>query len=440
MCCTTRAGDLSGGIAATPPVLVMILKGYPRISETFISNEILLLEQLGFTVRIVSMRRPREDFCHASVARIRAEVVYLPERILPHLPVLLYENVRAWWAAPKNYVRAVRRMLGHLRRTKRLATLKHLLQAGYLVRRALRPGESAHLHAHFAHSPTSVALYAGLISGLPFSFTGHAKDVWTQQPDRLAEKIGQAAFVITCTEANRGYLSRISPNGTPIFAVYHGIDLGLFHPNGRRPEPTPPYRFLSVARLTAKKGLDTVLDALAVLTRRGVACSLDLVGEGEDREVLEARVARLGLTDQVRFHGALPHERVLGFYARADAFVLGCRVLANGDRDGVPNVLVEAMAMGLPVAATDVSALPELAVDGLTALTCPPDDPERLADNLLRLVTEQDLRQRLVAAAREAVARDFDNAANIRRLAAIFAGRAGAPAGVFAPFLAGGEP
>jgi len=429
-------GDLP---PAGAPVLVMILKGYPRLSETFISNEIALLEQSGFRVRIVSMRRPREDFCHASVARIRAEVVYLPERILPHLPMLLYENVRAFWAAPHNYCRAVRRMVGQLRRTKRLATLKHLLQAGYLVRRALRPGEPAHLHAHFAHSPTSVALYAGIISGLPFSFTGHAKDVWTQDPARLAEKIGQAAFVVTCTEANRCYLTRLSPNGTPIFAVYHGIDLGLFRPDGRRPEPTPPYRFLSVARLTAKKGLDTVLDALAVLTRRGIPCSLDVVGEGEERAALEARVARLGLTDQVRFHGALAHERVRKLYARADAFALGCRVLANGDRDGVPNVLVEAMAMGLPVAATDVSALPELAVDGVTALTCPPDEPERLADNLLRLVTDGALRRRLVAAGREAVARDFDNTANIRRLAAIFAHHAGAPAGRFAPVVVGGR-
>ena len=429
----------AGGLCPfSPPVLVMILKGYPRISETFISNEILLLESLGFTVRIVSMRRPRENFTHASVARIRAEVVYLPERILPHLPVLVYENIRAFLAAPRNYLRAASRMAVHFRQTWRLATVKHLLQAGYLVRRALRPGETAHLHAHFAHSPTSVALYAGIISGFPYSFTGHAKDVWTQEPARLAEKIGQAAFVVTCTETNRGYLSRLSPNGTPIFAVYHGIDLRLFRPAGRRPEPAPPYRFLSVARLTAKKGLDTVLDALALLQARGVDFFYDLVGEGEERVALEDRVARLGLTDRVRFHGSLPHDRVLALYARADAFVLGCRILANGDRDGVPNVLVEAMAMGVPVAATDVSALPELAVDGRTALTCPPDDPASLAGNLLRLVTDGALRHRLVTAGRAAVTRDFDNTANIRRLAGILARYAGAPAGIFAPFLSGG--
>lgn len=421
---------------AKSPVLVMVLKGYPRISETFIANEIFLLEQLGFSVRIVSMRHPREAFSHALIGRIRAEVIYLPERILPHIPVLCYENFRAFLAHPRLYLRAAGRMFGQLRRTGRLATLKHLLQAGYLVRRALRAGEPAHLHAHFAHSPTSVARYAAIISGVPYSFTGHAKDVWTQEPERLAEKIDRAAFVVTCTHANEAYLSRLSSNGTPIYAVYHGIDLGLFQNGDDHPAPKPPYRLLSVARLTAKKGLDTVLDALGLLREQGVDFLYDLIGSGEDRAALEARAARLGLSDCVRFHGTLAHDQVLPYYRHADAFLLGCRILPNGDRDGVPNVLVEAMAMGVPVAATNVAALPELAVDGVTALTCPSDAPEALAANVLRLVTDMDLRWKLVTHARQAVAADFDNAANIRRLAAVFARQAGNPAGIFASALA----
>lgn len=419
-------------VEAFKPVLVMVLKGYPRISETFISNEILLLESLGFTVRIVSMRQPRENFRHASVDRIRAEVVYLPEAMLPALPTLLVENFRAALAAPRGYWRAARRMLSHFCRSPKSATVKHLLQAGLLCRQALRPGESAHLHAHFAHSPTSVAVYAGLISGAPVSFTGHAKDVWTQNPARLAEKIGRAAFVVTCTRANAAYLNRLSPNGTKIFAVYHGIDLGLFGAAGEPAPSGPPFRVLTVARLTAKKGLDTVLDALGLLAGRGLDFSFDLVGEGEERPALAARAERLGIARRVRFHGALPHERVLGLYRQAHVFALGCRVLPNGDRDGVPNVLVEAMAMGVPVAATDVSALPELARHGETALVCPPDDPAALADNIGRLLADAALAARLTGAAREAVAREFDNAANIRRLADIFSRYAGNPAGVFA--------
>jgi len=422
-------------MAGKTPVLVMLLKGYPRISETFISNEILLLESLGFSVRIVSMRQPRESFRHASVDRIKAVPVYLPERILPALPLLLYENLRAFLDFPRGYLRSAGLMARHWLGNRKSATIKHLLQAGLLCRRAIGPDETVHLHAHFAHSPTSVAVYAGLISGAPVSFTGHAKDVWTQDPARLAEKIGRAAFVVTCTNANADYLRRLSPNGTPVFAVYHGIDLALFDGQGGRVPPGPPHRILSVARLTAKKGLDTVLDALALLVRQGVDFTYDLVGEGEERAALAARAERLGIAGRVRFHGAMPHERVLDLYRQAQVFVLGCRVLANGDRDGVPNVLVEAMAMGVPVAATDVSALPELARDGRTALVCPPDDPAALAENMQRLLADAGLCRRLTEAARAAVAADFDNAANIRRLAGIFARHAGRPAGAFAATL-----
>ncbi|MGE4536815.1 MAG: glycosyltransferase [Desulfovibrio sp.] len=414
---------MTGGSEAVR--LIMVLKGYPRLSETFISNEILLLEAQGFKVRIVSMRDPREAARHASIYRIKADVVYLPEYIRPALGELLYENFRAALAAPRGYLRALGLMVRHLVRTRRSATVKHLLQAGFLCRRALTPGEPAHLHAHFAHSPTSVAVYAGLISGLPVSFTGHAKDVWTQEPGKLAEKIGRAAFVVTCTRANAAYLRRLSPNGTPVYDVYHGIDLSLFDGAGERPEPAPPYRILTVARLTAKKGLDTVLDALGRLAGEGMDFTYDLVGEGEDREALQARARALGIADRVHFCGAMSHEAVLALYRKADVFALGCRVLENGDRDGVPNVIVEAMAMGLPVAATNVSALPELAKDGETALACPPDDPAALAANIRRLLTDAALRACLTGAARAAVARDFDNAANIERLAAIFARHAG---------------
>lgn len=414
------------------PVLVMVLKGYPRISETFISNEIELLERQGFAVRIVSMRKPRENFSHASVARIQAEVVYLPEAMLPALGRLLAANLRTAVSRPAGYLKAAGLMLRHFFEAPKSATVKHLLQAGLLCDEALRPGEAPHLHAHFAHSPTSVAMYAGLMADAPVSFTGHAKDVWTQRPERLAEKIGRAAFVVTCTQANAAYLEKLSPNGTPVFPVYHGIDLALFDGAAARPAAGPPWRLLTVARLTAKKGLDTVLDTLGLLAREGVDFTYDLVGAGEDAAALAEQAARLGLAERVRFHGAMPHEQVVELYRAAHAFVIGCRVLPNGDRDGVPNVLVEAMAMGLPVAATNVSALPELAIHGETALTCNPDDPAALAANLRRLLDDPALAGRLAAAARELVGREFDNVANIRRLAAVFAAHAGDPPGRFA--------
>ena len=183
-----------------PPVLGMILKGYPRISETFISNEILLLEKLGLSIHLFSMRQPREAFCHESVKQIKASVDYLPETLLAHLPRLLYHNVMLAKKRPKLYEEAFRMALRRFIRKRRYATLKHLLQAGYLAHKLLPASRTVHLHAHFAHSPTSVAMFAGQLSGIPFSFTAHAKDIYTSDPMQLREKIAYARFVVTCTE------------------------------------------------------------------------------------------------------------------------------------------------------------------------------------------------------------------------------------------------
>mgnify|MGYP000922308475 FL=1 len=412
------------------PVLGMVLKGYPRISETFISNEIRLLEEMGLCVRIISMRKPRESFSHASVKRIKAQVIYLPENMLPHLHSLLYHNAVLFLQKPGTYLKAFAYMVSRFLKVRRSATIKHLLQGGYLVRVAGNGG-LAHLHAHFAHSPTSVALYAGMLAGLPVSFTGHAKDVYTQDPERLAEKVNEAAFVVTCTGHNKEYLDRLAPDAA-IFKVYHGIDLSLFVPGEPRFSPKPPFAILSVARLTAKKGLANVLRALAVLAGEGVDFTYELVGEGEDKAMLKELAASLGIADKVRFLGAMPHEAVLTHYRRADAFVLGCRVLDNGDRDGIPNVLVEAMAMGVPCAATTVSAIPELITDGETGLLTPPDDPGAMAGALRRLLTDEALRRRMIPAAMARVREGFDNAGHIRELGRIFMERAGNPPGIFA--------
>lgn len=400
-------------------VIGMVLKGYPRISETFISNEILLLESLGLRIHVISMRPGRESFAHEGVGRIKARVDYLPSelwtglhRLLPPFMALLLDRPRqsreAWGLAWRRF-----------RRTRRPATFKHLLQGAYVTRKILPGSGITHLHAHFAHSPTSVALFASVLSGLPFSFTAHAKDIWTQEPVQLAEKIDRARFVVTCTERNRAYLSGLSGGRTPVRTVYHGIDLGFFSPNGRSATARPPYTILTVARLTGKKGLPTVLKALALLARRGIPFRYELVGEGEDRASLEALVAELGLGGMVRLTGAQDHEAVREKYRRADVFVLGCRVTASGDRDGIPNVLVESMAMGVPVVATTVSALPELVEDGLSGLLVPPDDPEAMADALERALTDQELRRRLIPAARDKVRQHFDNQRLIQDLAGI---------------------
>jgi glycosyltransferase involved in cell wall biosynthesis len=399
----------------------MILKGYPRISETFITNEILLLENLGFAVHLFSMRRPRENFSHESVKKIRAPVDYLPETLIKPLPRLLYHNFFLAAKKPGVYAGALKAAYRRFVRTHKSATIKHLLQAGYLVHRFLPASGVTHLHAHFAHSPTSVAMFAGHLTGLPFSFTAHAKDIYTSNPEQLREKIQQARFVITCTEYNRRHLSKLSDgNATPIHRIYHGIDIGLF--SGKRetaPKPVEPYRILTIARFIAKKGLPTVLRAIRQLCDQKISLDHTLIGDGDDREEILALIKELGLSSTTRWLGTQPHHVVLEHYRKADLFVLGCEVASNGDRDGIPNVLLESMAMEVPVVVTDISAIPELVQDGKTGLLVPPGRPRKLAEAMLRLLTDLNLRNRITAAAKQRVATGFDNRQLIQDLAEV---------------------
>jgi glycosyltransferase involved in cell wall biosynthesis len=403
------------------PVLGMILKGFPRISETFISNEILLLESLGLRIRIFSMRHPREPFTHDSVKQIRAKVDYLPTTISGHVHILMKHNLRLALKSPRPYLRALKTMGRRLVRVRKSATIKHLLQAGYLVDCLIPNSGVTHLHAHFAHSPTSVAMFAGLISGLPFSFTAHAKDIYTSDPRQLAEKIEASDFVVTCTDYNRRYLEKLSLSGAkPVHRIYHGIDVRLFGEGSLETKTQPPYRLLTVARLTAKKGLATVLRAVNILTNQGMDIRHDLIGDGDDRDSILALIDELGLKDVTTWRGTLPHRQVIEHYRAADAFVLGCEIADNGDRDGIPNVLLESMAMGVPVVATRVSAIPELIDHEMTGVLVEPGRPGDMAAAIRRVLVDDVFRRRIIHAGREHINGHFDNRMLIGQLADLY--------------------
>ena len=397
-----------------------ILKGYPRISESFISNEIYLLEQFGFSLHLFSMREPRESFTHESVKQIRAAVDYLPSTLLAPLPRLLYHNFKLARQRPTAYSEAFRLMATRFRRKKKVATIKHLLQAGYLVH-ALLPGTDVrHLHAHFAHSPTSVALFAHKLCGLPFSFSAHAKDIFTSDRSQLQEKIALAKFVVTCTEYNRRFLQRLTSDGPPVHRVYHGIDINLFSGQSASGKPSPPYRILSIARLVDKKGLPTVFRALRNLLDQGYSLHYTLIGDGEQRRSILNQLNKLGLGTISTWLGTQPHQRVIDEYRKADLFVLGCEVARNGDRDGIPNVFLESMAMGVPVLATRVSAIPEIVADGRTGLLVEPGEHEEMARCMAKLLGDEELRQRIIGAARRRVREEFHNRELIQKLAEVF--------------------
>ena len=263
-----------------------ILKGYPRISETFISNEILLLEKLGFTMRLFPMRQPRESFSHASVKEIKAQVDYLPTELLPEFHRLLLPNIFLAAKKPYQFKATLRTVAQGLSKGNELASLKHLLQAGYLTNHHLEKDKSiVQLHGHFAHSPTSVTMFASQLSGIPFSFTAHAKDIYTSDREKLRKKIALARFVVTCTKHNKEYLQEIAGNcPTPIYCIYHGIDLNLFQQSEPQPATHNPFKILTVARMTQKKGLPTIYKALAGLHQKGIQFQHTLIGDGDDRD------------------------------------------------------------------------------------------------------------------------------------------------------------
>jgi glycosyltransferase involved in cell wall biosynthesis len=216
--------------------------------------------------------------------------------------------------------------------------------------------------------------------------------------------------VVTCTGYNKAYLEKLAPlRKKAIHRIYHGIDTDLFGNHSARAGPEPPYRLLTVARLTQKKGLPTVYRALKQLMEEGIDFRHTLIGDGDDRAQILRLVADLDLSERCRWLGTLPHETVLQHYREADLFVLGCEISDNGDRDGIPNVLMESMAMGVPVVATTVSAIPELVENRVTGLLAAPQSPSALARAMLTMLTDSDLRRAVTCSAKRRIQQDFDN-------------------------------
>jgi len=282
---------------------------------------------------------------------------------------------------------------------------------------------AGHLHAHFAHGPAAIAYLTHLVTGVPFSFTAHAKDLYTTPPAYVAQRGRAAEFVVTCTEANRAYLRKLlGPGGDKVIVCRHGVDVERFSAVVRRPVPG---RILSIGRLVQKKGFDVLVRALAVLAERGVAFECRVVGDGPLAEELQALARTVGIDRHVAFLGARPQVELLAEYGAAEVFALAPVITSDGDRDGIPNVLAEAMASGLPVVSAAVSGIPELIHHGDTGVLVPPSDPPALADALQELLIDPAEGSRLGEAARRWVAMNWDLRDAVAPLAELFAERLG---------------
>lgn len=385
--------------------LVVLVNGFPRLSETFVLNELLDFERRGLRLHIVALRQPEEIVKQEALETLRAPVEYLHDGTplsrrlavrAAHASLLLRRGA-SYFDALADVVRSPD------------FSRSALAGAALLAHRLLRLG-SPPLYVHFAHKPGTHGRFAARLAGVPYALSAHAKDVWLTPPPELKAKVSDAEVVLTCSEEARAYLDGLVGGSTQVHRIYHGVEVPPTLPVIDR-GGTPVV--LLVARLVEKKGVDLLIRAAALLRARGVDSLVRIAGEGPEWARLQRLVHELGVADRITFLGPLTESEVRAEYGRATVFALPCQVLPNGDRDGLPNVLLEAMAHGLPVVSTTLAGVREAVVDGESGLLVAPRDDVGLADALERLLGDFALRARLGANARQRVAERLDRRANL---------------------------
>ena len=386
-----------------------VLKRYPRYSETFIIHEILAHEAAGLGIEIFSLRPPNDTHFQDILGKVRAPVTLIPSEGL--------KAADLWQAMDQAAM-----MFGDLSAllvAARGANAVDVYQA-ITVAREVRLRGIGHLHAHFGSVATSVARLAARLAGLTYTFTAHAKDIFhdTVSAEDARRKLADAAAVVTVCDYNLEYLRQTyGANAFHITRIYNGLDLAQFP---FQPPVARPPLIVGVGRLIQKKGFADLIEACALLKRRGVAFTCTIIGTGEQEAALCEQIARLGVGDRMTLAGPRPYGEVKRFVGGAALLAAPCVVGSDGNQDGLPMVLLEAMALGTPCISTDVAGIPEVVRDGATGLIVPQHSPAALAEAMARLLADPQLRVGLAAQARALVEDEFDIYRNAARLREIF--------------------
>lgn len=403
----------------SPPAVGYVLRKFPVLSETFVLNEILALEARGIPVHVFSLMRPNDPHFHQNLAQLKAPISYLPG------PAEFGRLLRYNRRAAKRFGRQYYRTLLFVLLKGRPKLLWRFLQSAFIADRARR-FKISHLHAHFATRSTTAAMLTSMITEIPYSFTAHAYDIYKKIYSRkvIGSKVKSADFVITISEVNKTFLEKLQAGaGNKIKLIHNGINLERFRPNGVT--PATPFTILAVARLIEKKGLPVLIEACKELRDRGVDFRCLIIGEGRQRPQLLNMIKAWRLEDHVRLLGALKNDEVLKWYHAAHLFVLPSIVSSNGDREGLPVSIVEALACGLPVVSTPVGGIPEAVLDRHNGLMVESGDAAALAHGLHETIEDKELYGRLQANARASVLERFDQAKTTEKLCHLFARRAG---------------
>jgi colanic acid/amylovoran biosynthesis glycosyltransferase len=386
-----------------------VLKRYPRFSETFVVNEILAHERAGLPIDIFALGPVAETHFQDCIGQVRAAVTRVPEKL---------RASDALWQLVTQAQRRLPRFWDAARDTVGLDG-DDVAQSITIALAAQQRGIS-HLHAHFATSATGVARAAARFAGISYSFTAHAKDIYFryEEPLHLDLKLRDAACAVTVSDYNLAHLRDLhGPLAARMVRLYNGLDLQRFTyeaPVGRAP------LVLAVGRLVDKKGFRVLVEAARVLLGRGVDFCCRVIGDGPERVSLQAQIDGCGMAAHVQLDGPRPQAEVVAAMRAAAVLAAPCVVSEDGNRDGLPTVLLEAMALGTPCVSTQVTGIPELVRHGDTGLCVAPDDPDALADALQRVLGDEGLRLQLARAARQAIERDFDIDVNSRQLRGLF--------------------
>jgi glycosyltransferase involved in cell wall biosynthesis len=441
----------------TSAAVAFLFPAFPNLHQTFVLWEVLALRQRGIAIALYSIKRPITRTQQPEAATLQQEIHYLPPTFAP---AVVAANLAVLWRAPRRYVAAIAgivrgwwedRAAGREwkrkrvsadapdRQRTRLEVLQgrfnrsaglYLLKSLWLFPRAVYLGRHLHargirrLHAHWASYSATMALAVHWLFDMPFSFTAHAYDIYLV-PRLLGAKVREAEFTVTCARVNAEFLAALAGPGSArrVIVNYHGVDRERFQPLVVRPHDTPC--IVTCGRLEPYKGHHVLLRACAALSRP-VRCIV--VGEGPQRRRLEQLAAGLGMRERVEFTGPVPQRRLGEIYAGADLFVLASVIIeASGKRDVIPNVLVEAMAMQLPVVASNISGIGELITDGVSGRLVPANDPSALAAVIDELLGDPAQRRRLAANGAATVAARFDRDVNVEALAALFRPAGAAP-------------
>ncbi len=398
------------------PKLAVLVKGWPRLSETFIAQELVALQEAGHQFDIWSLRHPTDTKRHPLHDRFKGQVHYLPE--------YLYQEPQRVWAARAiakrlpGFAEAYRVWRQDLRRDPTHNRIRRFGQACVLA--AELPDATQALYAHFMHTPSSVARYAAIMRDVPWSFSAHAKDIWTspewEKREKLQAATHGAAFGATCTAIGAAHLRELADDPARVDLIYHGLDLARFPspPNRKLRAANGPFHMISVGRLVEKKGFDRLIDALTLLPE-----TLDWhwthIGGGALGDILRDRAMAAGIADRISWKGACDQPEVIEAMRIADLFVLPSRIAEDGDRDGLPNVLMEAASQLLPILSTPVSAIPEFITSGTHGILSD-DDPMALADAVLALASDPETTAKMARAAYDRLLAEFRMDPGIARL------------------------